>query len=217
MKKLLLLLYLFSLEINAQNLDTRLLQNIYGSIQPTNVSAEKFLSSTAKPLSVALPVGLLIVSFSTKNKTLQHQGWQSLGGLVIGSVVTEATKRMVFRDRPFIAQPHFFLARIDEDELHNSFPSGHTTVAFSTATTLAINYRKWYVIVPAYAWAGAIGYSRMRLGVHYPSDVLAGAVTGAAGAWLSYKIQQQWLKRMQKKKKIVNKGSSQRLFLSTTF
>jgi undecaprenyl-diphosphatase len=33
----------------------------------------------------------------------------------------------------------------------------------------------------------------MRLGIHYPSDILAGAVTGAAGAWLSYKIQQKWL------------------------
>ncbi len=176
-------------------MDTRILQNVYGSIQPTNVSAEKFLSSTAKPLSIALPASLLIAGLSTKNKTLQQQGWQALGGLVIGSVVTEATKRVVLRDRPFVAQPQFFRSRVEEDELHNSFPSGHTTVAFSTATTLAINYRKWYVIVPAYAWAGAIGYSRMRLGVHYPSDVLAGAVTGAAGAWLSYKIQQKWMKR----------------------
>jgi undecaprenyl-diphosphatase len=39
----------------------------------------------------------------------------------------------------------------------------------------------------------------MRLGVHYPSDVLAGAVTGAAGAWLSYKIQKKWQQRMQRK------------------
>jgi membrane-associated phospholipid phosphatase len=199
LKKLFLLLCLFSLEINAQNLDTRLLQNIYGSIPSTNVSTEKLLSSTAKPLSIALPAGLLIAGFSTKNKTLKNQGWQALGGLVIGSAVTEATKRIVLRDRPFIVQPHFFLARIDEDKLHNSFPSGHTTTAFAIATTLAINYRKWYIIVPAYVWAGAIGYSRMRLGVHYPSDVLAGVVTGAAGAWLSYKIQQKWVKRTQPK------------------
>jgi hypothetical protein len=66
---------LFSLEINAQNLDTRLLQNIYGSIPSTNVSTEKLLSSTAKPLSIALPAGLLIAGFSTKNKTLKNQGW----------------------------------------------------------------------------------------------------------------------------------------------
>lgn len=190
---------LFSLEINAQNLDTRLLQNIYGSVQPTNVSNAKIISSTATPVSLALPAGLLIVGFSTKNKTLQQQGWQALGGFVVASTATQITKKIVLRQRPFIAEPSLFTARIEDEEPNYSFPSGHTTTAFATATTLAINYRKWYVIVPAYAWAGAIGYSRMRLGVHYPSDVLAGAVTGAAGAWLSYKIQQKWLRRRQGK------------------
>lgn len=189
---------MFSLEINAQNLDTRLLQNIYGPIQPTNVNTAKTLSSTATPVSLALPAGLLIVGFSTKNKTLQQQGWQALGGFVIASAATQITKRIVLRQRPFIAQPSLFVARIEGEEPNYSFPSGHATTAFATATTLAINYRKWYVIIPAYAWAGAIGYSRMRLGVHYPSDVLAGAVTGAAGAWLSYKIQQKWIKRTKK-------------------
>lgn len=190
---------MFSLEINAQNLDTRLLQNIYGSVQPTNVSNAKIISSTATPVSLALPAGLLIVGFSTKNKTLQQQGWQALGGFVVASTATQITKKIVLRQRPFIAEPSLFTARIEDEEPNYSFPSGHTTTAFATATTLAINYRKWYVIVPAYAWAGAIGYSRMRLGVHYPSDVLAGAVTGAAGAWLSYKIQQKWLRRRQGK------------------
>ncbi|WP_428653265.1 phosphatase PAP2 family protein [Runella sp.] len=199
MKKYLLFLCLFSWKLSAQDLDTRLLQNVYGSIQPTNVNTEKFLSSTAKPLSLALPAGLLIVGFSTKDKKLQQQGWQALGGFLIGTGITQATKRIVLRDRPFIEHPTLFAARIEGEEPHYSFPSGHTTVAFSTATTLAINYRKWYVIVPAYAWAGAVGYSRMRLGVHYPSDILAGAVTGAASAWLSYKIQQKWLDRKKRK------------------
>ena len=199
MKKYLFFLCLFSWKISAQHLNTHLLQNIYGPIQPTNVSVEKFLSSTATPVSLALPAGLLIAGFSTKNKTLQSQGWQALGGFVIGNAVTQITKRIVLRERPFIAQPSLFVARIEGEEPNYSFPSGHTTTAFATATTLAINYRKWYVIVPAYAWAGAIGYSRMRLGLHYPSDVLAGAVTGAAGAWLSYKIQKKWQQRMQRK------------------
>lgn len=198
MKKYLLFLCLFSWKLSAQDLDTRLLQNVYGSIQPTNVTNEKFLSSTAKPLSLALPAGLLIAGFSTKNKTLQQQGWQALGGFLIGTGITQVAKRIVLRDRPFVAHPTLFVARIEGEEPHYSFPSGHTTVAFATATTLAINYRKWYVIVPAYAWAGAVGYSRMRLGVHYPSDILAGAVTGAASAWLSYKIQQKWLNRKRK-------------------
>jgi len=59
-------------------------------------------------------------------------------------------------------------------ENSSSFPSGHTTAAFETATSLSLNFPKWYVIIPAYTWAGAVGYSRLYLGVHYPSDIAAG-------------------------------------------
>ena len=58
--------------------------------------------------------------------------------------------------------------------------------AFATATTLTLECKKWYVAVPAYAWAAGVGYSRMYLGEHYPSDVIAGAVVGAGSAWLSH-------------------------------
>ncbi|MFN8345494.1 MAG: phosphatase PAP2 family protein [Spirosomataceae bacterium] len=200
MKKALFVFFLFTCNVNAQNADTRWLQKIYGTPgQSVNVTAEKFLSSTAKPLSLALPAGLLIAGFSAKNKKLQYQGWQALGGFVIGSAVTQVTKRVVLRNRPFAESPALFIARIEGEDPSYSFPSGHTTVAFSTATMLALNYRKWYITVPAFAWAGAVGYSRMRLGVHYPSDIFAGALTGAAGAWLSYKIQQRWLAGKRRK------------------
>jgi membrane-associated phospholipid phosphatase len=49
-------------------------------------------------------------------------------------------------------------------------------------------------VVPAYTWASAVGYSRMHLGVHYPSDVLAGALLGAGSAWVTYKLN-KWLQQ----------------------
>lgn len=69
-----------------------------------------------------------------------------------------------------------------------SFPSAHTSFSFSLATSVSLAYPEWYVIAPAYLWAGAVGYSRMHLGVHYPSDVLVGAVIGAGSTYLSYRL-----------------------------
>jgi membrane-associated phospholipid phosphatase len=53
-------------------------------------------------------------------------------------------------------------------------------------------YPKWYVIVPSYSWAVAVGYSRMHMGMHYPSDVLMGAIIGTASSFLSFKVQ-KWI------------------------
>jgi undecaprenyl-diphosphatase len=64
---------------------------------------------------------------------------------------------------------------------------------------MSIQNKRWYVVVPAYTWATAIGYSRMYLGQHYPTDVLAGAITGAGSAWLSHKAN-NWIKRKRKSK-----------------
>jgi len=62
-----------------------------------------------------------------------------------------------------------------------SFPSGHTSGAFLTATLLATFYPA--VAVPAFAWATLVGASRVILGVHFPTDTLAGASMGALMAW----------------------------------
>jgi membrane-associated phospholipid phosphatase len=94
-----------------------------------------------------------------------------------------------------------------ENERFHSFPSGHTSNAFVTATSLSLNFKKWYVILPTYAWATAVGYSRMHMGVHYPSDVFAGAIVGAGSALITYKAN-QWIKSYYEKK-FVNKSIEQ--------
>jgi len=87
-----------------------------------------------------------------------------------------------------------------EDVSSLSFPSGHTSEAFSTATALSLKYPEWYIIAPAYLWAGSVGYSRMNLGVHYPTDVLAGALLGTGTAFLTLKVN-EWLNRQVRKSK----------------
>ena len=59
-----------------------------------------------------------------------------------------------------------------------SFPSGHATVSFACATVLALAVPR--LRVPLFVLAALISFSRVYVGVHYPLDVLAGAVLGVA-------------------------------------
>ena len=88
----------------------------------------------------------------------------------------------------------------DTESGGESFPSGHTSSAFCTATELALRYHTWYVIVPSYLFATSVAWARMYQGVHYPSDVLAGAVVGAGSAWLGWKLQ-KWMQGRPHKKR----------------
>lgn len=63
-----------------------------------------------------------------------------------------------------------------------SFPSGHTSGGFLFATAVLLCYPLFYPL--ALLWAIGIGGSRVVLGVHFPGDILAGAIMGAGCAWL---------------------------------
>lgn len=88
-------------------------------------------------------------------------------------------KRFVRRDRPFRTLPGVARRVTPRDRF--SFPSGHTAGAVLIATLLG---HLFPVSIPlAAAWAGAVGLSRITLGVHYPTDVAAGAALGILAAW----------------------------------
>lgn len=148
-----------------------------------NSQVWKTFSSSAKPLAVAVPLGMLAVSLAKENKELRHQAYEIIAGLAFTTVATEGLKIIVNRPRPYETYNDIYPDELDPG---HSFPSGHVSVAFSTATSLALITKKWCVAVPAFVWASGVGYSRMYLGQHYPSDVIAGAITGAAGAYVAH-------------------------------
>jgi membrane-associated phospholipid phosphatase len=101
-------------------------------------------------------------------------------------------KFTVRRPRPYKGYPDDLIPV--KTTLGYSFPSGHTSLTFSVATSLSLSCPKWYVVAPSMLWASGVAFSRLYLGVHYPSDVLTGMLVGTAsglfGYWLSKRLQE---------------------------
>ena len=101
--------------------------------------------------------------------------WTRIGAtILIAESVSGALKVWVGRDRPPLSDP--IPEPLVELPSTSSFPSGHATVSFACATVLALAVPRFRA--PLFALAALIAFSRVYVGVHYPFDVLAGAVLG---------------------------------------
>lgn len=179
--------FFIGIKTNAQNWDINLLRDI--NPQHPNSFIWKGVSSSAYPVSIALPVGLFVGSKINHDKKNEYRAYELAGSVVIAAGATTIMKLVFDRKRPFQKYNDVYPYRYEDGK---SFPSGHVTMAFAAATSVSLQYKKWYIVVPAFAWAAGVGYSRMYLGEHYPTDVIGGAVTGAGSAiishWISKKI-----------------------------
>jgi len=190
---------IFSTQISAQNADIELLRTINGSSSTGLRDYSRFISNTTTALSVSTPLVMGVVALIEKNDDLLKNALYVGVSLGVDGVLTYSMKEIVRRPRPFSTYPDI---KAYESETSLSFPSGHTSLAFTTATALSLKYPKWYVIAPSYFWACSVGYSRMNLGMHYPSDVLAGAIVGSGSAYITYLVNNWYWKKNNNKKLI---------------
>lgn len=111
-------------------------------------------------------------------------GALALAAMALGLVFTNLTlKPLVSRPRPWLDVAGL-VPLIGEHDPH-SFPSGHTAAAFAAGMVWTRTLpRRWQRVLAAAA-AVCMGLSRLYVGVHYPSDVLAGALTGSLCAWMA--------------------------------
>jgi membrane-associated phospholipid phosphatase len=173
--------------LSAQNLDLRLLESINGPVNPGPDRAWRDLTNTANYIDAAIPISLAVTGFIENDQSLKIKAYDIGASLLISGGAGLVIKDVVKRERPYYAHPNLIFAKVKETDY--SFPSGHASLAFATATSLSLAVPKWYVIAPSFLYAGAVGYSRMYLGAHYPSDVLGGAVLGVASSYLTFKLQ----------------------------
>jgi membrane-associated phospholipid phosphatase len=196
---LFLLLFCFSIS-NAQNVDIDILKNINLNRNTDLDPLMKGITNSALPISIGTPIIMYTVGLIQKDSTTKLKAIFVAETFAASAFITLALKSTIKRERPYVTYPE-----IDNvvEESSYSFPSGHTSSAFATATSLSMAYPKWYVIAPSFLWAGTVGYSRMHLGVHYSSDVFAGAIIGSGSAFLCYKLN-KWInkKRAPHQKKL---------------
>ena len=116
--------------------------------------------------------------------------WAALAGLaalVLGFVSSEALKSLVMQPRPFVSLPDVRL--LISPPSSYSFPSVNATYAFAASSGASLTARRLLGRLPIWVWgflalAVAVSYSRVYVGVHYPSDVLSGAIIGILIGWL---------------------------------
>jgi membrane-associated phospholipid phosphatase len=181
------LLFCCQSNILAQNPDIDLLKNINLNRNRSLDGTFKLIANSTGAIAIGTPVLLCGAGLIKHDSILVRKSLNIGASIAVTAIISTVIKYSVNRTRPFDTYP--FIEK-ESDGGSPSFPSGHTSQAFAMATSLSLNYPEWYVIAPSFLWAGAVGYSRMDLGVHYPSDVLAGAIIGAGCAWLTFRVNQ---------------------------
>ena len=109
-----------------------------------------------------------------------------LAALLLANVAVYLLKIIIAEPRPFNVLPHVDLL-VSESEIY-SFPSGHSASSFAVMMVIGLKYRlhikgkAYRLLYPLLAFAALIAFSREYIGVHYPLDVVFGAIVGILSA-----------------------------------
>jgi membrane-associated phospholipid phosphatase len=127
--------------------------------------------------------GTAAAAFIFRDKKLQQTVLIWGGSLLLNGIITDQLKQTFQRHRPNSGDPYNTFDWRKGPGVNTSFPSAHTSNAFTTATVFATMYgdHKWVPFL-AYGFASLVGLSRIYDNAHWASDVMAGAAIGFLSA-----------------------------------
>lgn len=134
-------------------------------------------------VDIGVPLALALVGWWRGNADLRMRGLWGAGTVAAAGVLDEIVKNVTCRARPTAPGAGTFFAGFPcfpAPYAYASFPSGHATTAFAAAVVLAMWYPRGAGVFVGLAVLA--GLSRVMLGAHFPSDVLAGALLGSGVA-----------------------------------
>lgn len=153
-------------------------------------SVSNYVTNFGAAYEVYVLGGLGVYGYLFKNKKMQTTTLLASQSYISSAIFSFTLKYLFGRQRPYVVDPvtgandsHRFFGPfkkpVSGTSDYQSFPSGHTTAAFSAATVYALEYRnRPWVPILAYSAATLIGVSRITENKHWATDVLAGAALG---------------------------------------
>ena len=183
-------------EAETQSIDTYLLTSLREPVDLEKPIGPQWGKEVARDVTAlgskfVLSLVVLVVAGFLFLKKRYGQAWLIVISSLAGVLLTVGLKMLFVRERPDVV-PHFVMATT------HSYPSGHTmmsSVIYLSLSTMIAHLQdhkrlKVYCILIALVIAFLVGFSRVYLGVHYPTDVLAGWSIGLAWAafcWIMFR------------------------------
>ncbi|WP_227521921.1 phosphatase PAP2 family protein [Bacillus solitudinis] len=134
----------------------------------------RFMSFFTHAGGATFTIGLTVILCLFTNDLLKYSAFVAAISLLVSHLIVMLVKRSLPRHRPYLEFPGAIV--VENPFKDHSFPSGHTTAIFSVTVPFMVEFPLF--ILPLLILSTLVGISRIVLGLHYPSDVMAGAVIG---------------------------------------
>ncbi|HEV8381450.1 MAG TPA: phosphatase PAP2 family protein [Gemmatimonadales bacterium] len=141
--------------------------------------ARAFRNGGRPEVVFGIPGGILAAGVISGRPELRRSGGRVLAAVVTAGLTTSALKEMFGRVRPVETSDQYLFRPFTSND---AFPSGHATLAFALATSLAAEIHRPWATALLYAGATGTAWSRLNDHRHWLSDVLAGATVGITAA-----------------------------------